>query len=52
MSLVAEPQRKTINAFLVARASGVYISGGFGVVEVLFAAVAMIMAYQGLHSYR
>jgi hypothetical protein len=52
MSLVAEPQRKTINAFLAAGASGVYISGGFGAVEVLFAAVMMIVAYQGLRDYR
>jgi hypothetical protein len=51
MSLVAEPQRKTINAFLVAGASGVYISGGFGVVEVLVAAVLLIVAYRGLSSY-
>jgi hypothetical protein len=51
MSFVAEPQRKTINAFLVAGASGVYISGGFGVVEVFVAAVILIIAYQGLRSY-
>jgi hypothetical protein len=52
MSLVAEPNRRTINAFLVAGASGVYISGGFGMVEVPFAALVMIAAYQGLRDYR
>lgn len=33
MSLVAEPRRQLINAFLVAGACGVYISGGFGIWE-------------------
>jgi Family of unknown function (DUF6010) len=53
MSLVAEPQRKTINAFLVAGACGVYISGGcFGIWEVLYAVVTMPIAYRGLRDYR
>lgn len=52
MSLVAEPQRRTFNAFLAAGACGVYISGGFGPWEVLYAAVAMPVAYQGLRDYR
>ena len=52
MSFVAEPHRKTINAFLAAGACGVYISGGFGIWEVLYAAVAMPIAYRGLGDYR
>ena len=52
MSLVAEPRRQTINAFLAAGACGVYISGGFGIWEVLYAAVAMPVAYRGLRDYR
>jgi hypothetical protein len=30
MSLVAEPTRRTLNAIILAGASGVYLSGGFG----------------------
>ncbi len=52
MSFVAEPERKTINAFLAAGACGVYISGGFGIWELLYAAVAMPVAYRGLRDYR
>jgi hypothetical protein len=52
MSLVAEPHRKTINAFLVAGACGVYISGGFGLWELLYSAVSMPVAYRGLRDYR
>jgi hypothetical protein len=52
MSLVAEPHRRTINAFLAAGASGVYISGGFDIWEVLYAAIAMPIAYRGLRDYR
>lgn len=52
MSFLADPSRKSINAFLVAGACGVYISGGFGVWELLFAAVAMPVAYRGLRDFR
>ena len=53
MSRVPEPTRRTLNAMIVAGASGVYISGGgFGMWELLFPFVAMPMAYRGLTSYR
>jgi len=53
MGLVREPARRTVNAVIVAGASGAYLSGGgFGVWEVLFPIVAMPFAYAGLHSYR
>jgi hypothetical protein len=52
MSLVSEPARRTINAMIVAGASGAYISGGgFGIWEVVFPVVAMPIAYRGLRSY-
>ena len=52
MSLVSEPARRTINAMTVAGASGAYLSGGgFGIWEVVFAVVAMPIAYRGLRSY-
>lgn len=52
MSLVREPARRELNAVLVAGASGVYLSGGLGRWEVLFAAVVVTVAYLGLRSYR
>jgi hypothetical protein len=52
MSLVSEPARRTINAMIVAGASGAYLSGGgFGIWEVVFPMVAMPIAYRGLRSY-
>jgi len=51
MSLVREPTRRTINAMLTAGLTGVYMSGGFGVWELLFPVVAMPLAYRGLSSY-
>ena len=52
MSLVPEPQRHRLNAVLVAGSAGVYISGGFGAWELLYAALATTVAYCGLSSYR
>jgi hypothetical protein len=52
MSLVPEPKRRRLNAILVAGTAGVYISGGFGVWELLYAALATPIAYRGLSSYR
>ena len=53
MSLVREPTRRTFNAILVAGAGGAYISGGgFGLWEVLYAAVSTPIAFAGLRSYR
>ena len=52
MSLVSEPARRTINAMIVAGASGAYLSGGgFGIWELVFPVVAMPIAYHGLRSY-
>jgi hypothetical protein len=52
MSLVKEPARRSFNAILVAGAGGVYLSGGFGLWELLFAATMLPVAYAGLRSYR
>ena len=52
MSLVREPARRTFNAVLVAGASGVYMSGGFGVWELVYPAIVTPIAYLGLGSYR
>src|SRR5262245_19566875 len=52
MSLVNEPARRTINAMIVAGASGAYLSGGgLGMWEVAFPVIAMPIAYRGLRSY-
>jgi hypothetical protein len=52
MAQVREPARRTINAMIVAGASGAYLSGGgFGIWEVLFPVVALPIAYRGLRSY-
>jgi hypothetical protein len=52
MSLLREPNRKTFNAIFVGGASGVYLSGGFGVWELLYPVVATPIAFMGLRSYR
>ena len=52
MSLVKEPVRQRLNAVLVTGACGVYLSGGFGVWELLFPALAVPVVYRGLSSYR
>src|SRR5262245_58042790 len=52
MSLVREPSRRTFNAILVAGASGVYLSGGFGLWELLYPVIATPIAFKGLRSYR
>ena len=52
MSLVKEPGRHTLNAILVAGASGVYLSGGFGPWELLYPAIVTPVVYLGLRSYR
>ena len=36
MSLVKEPTRRTLNAIVVAGASGAYLSGGFGLWELMY----------------
>jgi hypothetical protein len=52
MSLVREPLRHNLNALLAAGASGVYLSGGLGVWELVFPALAMPVLVRGLRSYR
>ena len=52
MSRVKEPTRRTFNAILVAGASGVYLSGGFGPWELLYPAITTPVVYLGLRSYR
>jgi hypothetical protein len=52
MSLVKEPARRTFNAIIVAGASGVYLSSGFGPWEWLYFAIATPVAYLALRSYR
>jgi hypothetical protein len=52
MSLVKEPVRRNFNTIFVAGASGVYMSGGLGVWEVLYTAVLATVAYLSLRSYR
>jgi Family of unknown function (DUF6010) len=52
MSRVREPTRRTLNAVIVAGASGVYLSGGFGLWEVVYPVVVTPVVYRALHSYR
>ena len=52
MSLVHEPARRTFNAVLIGGASGVYLSGGFGVWELVYPAIVTPIVYLGLNSYR
>jgi hypothetical protein len=52
MSPVREPERRTFNAVLVAGASGVYMSGGFGIWELIYPVLVTPVVYLGLRSYR
>jgi hypothetical protein len=52
MSLVAEPTRRTLNTIILAGASGVYLSGGFGLWELTYPVVGAAIAFGGLRSYR
>src|SRR5262245_18864247 len=52
MSLVAEPTRRTLNAIILAGASGVYLSGGCGRWELTCPVVGAAIALRGLQSYR
>ncbi|HYC56650.1 MAG TPA: DUF6010 family protein [Candidatus Binatia bacterium] len=51
MSLVREPARRNFNAVFVAGASGVYLSGGLGVWELLYPAALMPVVYLALRSH-
>ena len=52
MSFVREPARHLFNAIFVTGASGVYMSGGFGLWEVGYAALGLAVGYLALSSYR
>jgi hypothetical protein len=52
MSLVAEPTRRTLNTIILAGASGVYLSGGFGLWELTYPVIGAAIAFRGLRSYR
>ena len=52
MSLVPNPTRRIVNAVLAAGASGVYMSGGFGIWELAYPALVTPVVYRGLQSYR
>ena len=52
MSRVREPTRRTLNAVIVAGASGVYLSGGFGVWELVYPVMVTPVVYRALQSYR
>jgi hypothetical protein len=52
MSLVREPVRHNLNAVLVAGSILAYVSGGFGVWELAYPAIATPVAYLALRSYR
>jgi len=52
MSLVKEPTRRNLNAIIVAGASSVYLSGGFGPWELVYPAIVTPVVYRGLRSHR
>ena len=52
MSLVAEPARRTLNAIILAGASGVYLSGGFGLWELIYPVIGAAIGFRALQSYR
>jgi hypothetical protein len=53
MSRVPEPARHRYNAVVVVGASGVYLSGGLGAWELVYAGLACgVVGYLGLRSYR
>ena len=52
MSLVPDRHRRPLNAVIVAGAGAAYLSGGFGVWELVFTTVLTAVAYRGLGSWR
>ena len=52
MSLVTEPTRRNLNTIILAGASGVYLSGGFGLWELMYPVIGTAIAFRGLRSYR
>jgi hypothetical protein len=51
-SLLPEPRRRNFMAIMMAGAGAAYLSGGFGLWELLFTAIVTVCAYNGLNSYR
>jgi hypothetical protein len=52
MSMVKEPARLRLSAVFAAGACGVYLSGGFGVWELLYPAITFPVIYRALRSHR
>jgi Family of unknown function (DUF6010) len=52
MFRVPEPARRDFNAILVAGTCGAYLSGGFGIWELVYPLLATPVVYAGLRSYR
>ncbi len=52
MSRLPEPTRRRCNAILVAGAGSAYLNGGFGALELPFAALVSYLAFRGLEDYR
>lgn len=50
-SLVKEPERRKLNAIIVAGAGAAYLSGGLGPWEFLFCGIMTFVAYKGLDNY-
>lgn len=51
-SLIPAVHRRPVNAIMVAGAGAAYLSGGFGVWELLFTAAMTYVAFRGLRSWR
>ncbi|MHA6792109.1 DUF6010 family protein [Pseudonocardia bannensis] len=51
-SLVRVEHRRPLNAVMVSGAGAAYLSGGFGVWELLFTAAMTYAAFRGLHSWQ
>ena len=51
-SAFKEPQRRHINAIMIAGAGAAYLNGGLGLWEFAFTALVTYCAYKGLHAYR
>jgi len=52
MSRVPEPARRNFNAVFAAGACGAYLSGGFGIWELMYPALTLPIVYLGLRSHR
>src|SRR5439155_25381279 len=52
MALVAEPTRRTLNAIILAGASGVYLSGGFGLWGLTYPVIGAAFGFRALRSSR